>query len=93
MSEAKHAGVSWYGRDYWRATIRIEGKQYTIGYFKNHSDAVRAHKDFHNEWYGKDYEMRILESKNEKLEKDMKSLVLLYMDNCMEIEKLKKIKG
>jgi len=46
MSEAKHAGVSWYGRDYWRATIRIEGKQYTIGYFKNHSDAVRAHKDF-----------------------------------------------
>lgn len=50
-----YTGVSFSNeKNKWRASIRKNGKSYTLGYFKNIEDAIKARKDaekiYFNEW-------------------------------------------
>ena len=41
---SKYLGVYWYTRDKcWRAQIKINGKRYHLGYFKEETDAAKAY--------------------------------------------------
>lgn len=45
-------GVSLFQDKYWRARIKIEKKEYHIGYYKQKTEAMLAYKKMHSEWYG-----------------------------------------
>lgn len=52
-SRSKYKGVCWFkaGRN-WRATISVDGKQYTVGYFDTIRDAVIAYNLAAKEYFG-----------------------------------------
>jgi hypothetical protein len=52
-SRSTYKGVCWFkaGRN-WRATISVDGKQYTVGYFDNIRDAVIAYNLAAKEYFG-----------------------------------------
>lgn len=48
-----YKGVSWFApRGYWRATIRLNGKQRTLGYYDTEEKAARAHDAKARELHG-----------------------------------------